>query len=519
LFSTHICKNHPALISFYKEPDQKNMSRQLKILHLEDNPYDSELITNELKKGRINFIKRLISTREELEKELVQFQPDIILSDHSLPSFSSKDALKIVNHHGQRIPFILVAGTVSDEYAVEIMKEGAYDYVLKDRVQRLPASILLAFEKSRMEIENAEYLDALQKSEANLKTIFDNTDIGYIFLDNQFNIVSFNGVAGSGFLIENKCALTEGRNIIDCLQRKNGPSMEKKLVSVQKGNVVNLESGFKNEDGKQIWYQMKITPVKDSRSETIGIIIAISYITERKNAELEREKLTDALRISNEDLKKMVERIQTAREEERLHIAREVHDELGQVLSALKIEVSMVRKKIAASNKNIAYLLDFNQIVKLIDNSILSVKKIAKDLRPEMLDEIGLMEALRWQVEEFSKNTGIATSLQIKPEFAKLALDIHTSTAIYRIVQEGLTNISRHARAASVKIMLKYQLQNILLTIKDNGTGITDSQKNQKNSFGITGIKERVFLLNGILEISGRPGKGTIIFVQIPYEK
>jgi len=621
------------------------MSAVLKILLLEDNALDAEIIIRELRKGGLEFSHFLADNRDSYLNGLATFSPDIILSDHTLPAFGSKEALSISQQQAVKIPFILVTGTVSEEYAVEIMKDGAYDYILKDHLQRLPSAVLNAVEKGRMEIENQKFLedlitneallkeaerlahlgswqfdlstyeskwsdesyrilgfepgqteasfenmlrlvhtddiayvnemtsdpmilkhdnikfnfriitldntiryihnelrvdrdlhgkplkltgfilditesqeaqDALLKSEANLRTIFDNTIVGYVLVDQNLNIVSFNNIANQGMIEERGLPLKEGKNLSFYMPKERKEESTALYRDALQGKPVNFETSYFKKDKTAVWYQVQASPVKDSNNNALGLIIAITYITERKMAELEKEKLTEALKDSHSRLRKLVPRVQAAREEERLHIAREVHDELGQVLTAMKIEVSMLNKKIPIK-KEFAFLqLAFVTIIRLIDKSIASVKKIATDLRPEMLDELGIAESIKWLAEEFKKNTGIDYSLSLSSGFIDLKADINVSTTLYRIVQESLTNISRHAEATKVKIALKTNEENLFLVIQDNGVGITEEQKNRKKSFGITGIKERVFLLNGNMEISGTPGKGTIVYAQIP---
>src|SRR6266700_5946759 len=149
------------------------MSQPLKILHLEDLPADAEMIERQLNKSGIIFEKLLVSNKPSFVQALQHFQPDIILSDHSLPSFDSQEALDLVKNLGITVPFILVTSTVSEEYAVNIMKEGAWDYVLKDRLQRLPNAILSAISKHRLEAEKKKAADELRISERKYKLLFE----------------------------------------------------------------------------------------------------------------------------------------------------------------------------------------------------------------------------------------------------------------------------------------------------------------------------------------------------------
>jgi len=357
----------------------------------------------------------------------------------------------------------------------------------------------------------------LQTSDAHLRTIFDNTETAYLLLDYKLNILSYNRVAEETYMLGIEKQLLKGESIIKYIPEAVSEQIMEYYNRALDGEHLNYEDSFQAPYGQVNWYGFQLSPVVNDGGKILGLVLAISDITKKKKAELEKEKLSEALRSSHIGLKKLVARAQTAREEERLHIAREVHDELGQLLTTTKIELSMLKKKLSLSADNAYLQLDFEHILKLIDKSIKSVKKIATDLRPEMLDEIGLVESIKWQAEEFQKNTGVDCTLSISKDFSDLSHDLNRSTTLYRIVQEGLTNIARHANATKVKIAIKTSIDNIFLVIQDNGIGITEEQKSKKNSFGLTGLRERVLLLNGIIDFTGQAKGGTIVYVQIPY--
>src|SRR6185437_11037895 len=294
-------------------------------------------------------------------------------------------------------------------------------------------------DKKKATQEREKLASDLQKSDAHLRTIFDNTEIGYLLLDKELHILSFNKLADKEFILEFGKSLGKGKNIIDYLPEERKEQVCEDYNKVLEGEHLNYESTFTVAKGKVMWYNFQLSPVISNQDKILGMVIAISDITRKKNADLEKEKLSEALKESHLGLKKLIARAQTAKEEERLHIAREVHDELGQILTSTKIELSMVKKKFSLPEANASLSKDFDYILTLIDKSIKSVKKIATDLRPEMLDELGLIESIKWQAEEFNKNTGVEYSLSISKDFTDLSHDINRSTTLYRIVQEALT--------------------------------------------------------------------------------
>src|SRR4030066_2328910 len=231
-------------------------------------------------------------------------------------------------------------------------------------------------------------------------------------------------------------------------------------------------------------------------------------IAERKQAE-EKLKRTSKL------LRELATHLQSVREEERTMIAQEIHDELGQVLTALKIQVSLLANKL---NKNQEPLKKkIKSLSNMIDASVESVQKISSKLRPGILDELGLIAAIEWQAEEFEKSTSIKCSLVLPKE--EMKLEKNKSTAIFRIFQEALTNIARHSQATKAAISLLIHQSNIYLEILDNGKGITQEQIKDFKSLGIHGMEERAMVFGGQVYFEGVAGKGTIVKVEIPVDK
>jgi len=230
-------------------------------------------------------------------------------------------------------------------------------------------------------------------------------------------------------------------------------------------------------------------------------------ITERKQAE---EKLRRTSRL----LRELAKHLQSVREEERTMIAQEIHDELGQVLTALKIQVSLLANKLNKDQKPLKQKI--NSLSDMIDASVESVQKISAKLRPGILDELGLIAAIEWQTEEFEKLTNVKCSLVLPKE--ELILEKEKSTAIFRILQEALTNIARHSQASKAQVsLLKFQ-SNIFLEIQDDGKGITQEQTKDFKSLGIHGMEERAMVFGGQVYIEGTTGKGTKVKVEIPID-
>lgn len=358
--------------------DSVSMNKALRILHLEDLETDAELVDWELKKQKINFLKLVVDNKEDFVKNLEDFSPDIILSDHSLPSFDSFEALSLLRETGSTIPFILVTGTMSEEFAVEVMKLGISDYLLKNRLQRLPDAILKAIEK--WELQRA------------------------------------------------------------------------------------------------------------------------------------KEKTDQDIMQMNRELRNLSAHLQNIREEERASIAREIHDELGQQLMRIKMDFIWLSSKIKDPDNEVKEKISGS--IALVDETVGTIRRINTELRPRIIDDLGLFAALEWQANEFTKRTGISCNLKVdltEPQFSK-SLSIH----IFRIYQEALTNVGKHAQAKEVNTELKFINGNMIMSIQDNGNGINEEKMKNERSFGLLGMKERAAMMDGLIGIQSSPGEGTTIELTIP---
>ena len=255
--------------------------------------------------------------------------------------------------------------------------------------------------------------------------------------------------------------------------------------------------------GKTIWCEMMATLIQyKGKPAIMGNVIDI---TERKLAEV-------AIKQSEEQLRNLTTYLQKIGEVERTNIAREIHDELGLGLTVLKIDLSWLRKRLPENE--IPLHEKAETMTQLIDKTIQTVKKISTELRPGLLDDLGLAAAIEWQAEEFQKRTGIQCKITIDPK--DVTFDRDRNTAIYRIFQETLTNVARHAQATEVNVSLRQRDGQLELNVRDNGRGITEKELANPKSFGLIGIRERVKIFSGINIIKGVPGKGTTVTVRMP---
>lgn len=349
---------------------------------LEDDSADAELTKFALRKVGFHFSISRVETRQDFERELQGNPPDVILSDYSLPGFNGQDALEIARETTPETPFIFVTGTMGEEVAIETLKSGATDYVLKTRLARLLPAVTRALREAQDRIAH--------------------------------------------------------------------------------------------------------------------------------------RRAEEQLRESHEQLRALSVYLQSVREEERTRIAREVHDELGQALTGCKLDIAWITNKLPRDQRALADKA--RALTAHIDSTIQMVRRIATELRPGVLDHLGLGAALEWQANEFQNRTGI--KCDVHANLGDIALPPDINTTLFRIFQETLTNVIRHAGATRVSVYLKQEGRDIILEVRDNGRGISRGEMQNSRSLGLLGMRERAALLGGGFKI-GRTagGKGTLVNVTIPLER
>ncbi len=364
-----------------KKIERKPAHPELRILLLEDSAPDAELIEHILRQSGLRFEFATAATRAQFETELSRHQPDVILSDYSLPDIDGIAALELARTRAPEVPFIFVTGVLGEEVAIDMLKRGATDYVLKLHLSRLAPAV----------------------------------------------------------------------------------------------NRALREAG------------------------------------ERRD----RQRAEEQLRVSNDQLRALTGHLQHVREQERTRIAREVHDELGQSLTALKIDLSWLSARLRGSSRLL--LRKLNEMSSQVDSTIQTVRRIATELRPGILDSLGLVAAIEWQAADFQERTGIPCDVGIAVA-DDIAWEGEFTTACFRIFQETLTNIMRHARATRVEVRLGEIDGDFVLSVRDNGRGIADKDLAGLGSLGLTGMRERAAQIGGEIMVESLRGHGTTVTMRVPQQ-
>ncbi|MCL5735178.1 MAG: histidine kinase [Actinobacteria bacterium] len=273
--------------------------------------------------------------------------------------------------------------------------------------------------------------------------------------------------------------------------------------AVEKGCAVEREA-FDEKTGR--WLRVAIYPVAPSGPDERTLYFHMVFdITAAKRAEEE-------LKASHDQLRELSRFLESVREDERTKLAREIHDELGQTLTGIKMDLSWLAGRFPQDHELLVRRTE--SLYKLVEETIQSVKRICSELRPAVLDDLGLAPALQWLTCDFGKRAGLRCRFSAHPH--DIVLDRDRSTAIFRICQEALTNVVRHAEATRVSVRLTKGPHSVILRISDNGKGIRESQIVNPRAFGLLGMRERAREWSGELRVSGTPGKGTVVTLGIP---
>lgn len=613
---------------------------------MEDLPSDAELIERELKKGGLVFEKLVVDTREDYLNGLKDFNPDIVISDHSLPAFNSTEALSFLKQLKRNIPFILVTATISEEFAVNIIKQGAEDYILKDRMQRLPNAVQNAIEKNKLEKEKQKFIDEviemeamlqeaeqmahfgsfkvdnvndvvkwskecyrifgynveeiqpsfnnflqsihpedrefvkqtiysaessqnllainyrinagdeikyihselaiergvdakptfikgfvhnrtdikkaeddLLRSEANLNTIFNNTDTAYILFSPQQKIVSYNKLAGIFTKELFKKELKEGSNIFDYFPEKRRPFIQETFAKAIEGESTSYETSFFNFAGDVRWYYSRWLGVAGDDALNLGVILAISDVTERKVAELEREKIAQDLIQRNSALEQFAFIVS--------------HNLRAPVANIISLADTLYNWHQPEEGKEL-FLNALSVSAKKLDEVVLDLNHILRIT--QRVNEQKQVVYFQQLVEDIKSALGdrmTRETIIIKTDFTRMMNTYALKSFLYNVFYNLIINsINFKQPYIAPLIEIKSHLENSTFTLvfKDNGKGI-DLKKHGKQIFGLyqrfdTSVegrglglcmtKTQVETLGGTIRVESEVNKGTTFFIELP---
>lgn len=298
-----------------------------------------------------------------------------------------------------------------------------------------------------------------------------------------------------------------GRSIYDFLSPDSHERVRDKLAQAlsHQESVLSVMGEIARQDGSLRQVEMVVAALPDHQRILVQMVIADVTVQTRERTELLQSQGT---------LRSLSANLVEAREEERRRIARELHDELGQRLTALKLELATLDRADTARSRTERT----QAMIEMVDDTVAATRRISMNLRPLMLDDLGLNAAIEWLARDFERHTGLRITLRLAP--IQDLIDNRTSTTLYRIVQEALTNCSRHARANTAQVVIAHEEGGILLTVSDDGDGFPNvPPQSPLGSFGLIGIRERVHMLGGELNVSNTPAGGARLAVSVPLGK
>ncbi|MCB1888898.1 MAG: response regulator [Rhodocyclaceae bacterium] len=484
-------------------------ARALSVLLIEDSEDDAFLLLRRFRLAGYEVRSRQVCSGNEMRAALTAQPWDLILCDHRMPGFDAMAALNLVQETGRDIPFIIVSGQIEEDKAIAAMRAGAHDYLNKNHLERL----LPAVERELREAENRNSRRAaeetLRENEARLRSLASNTP-GLIFQ----MVRSPDGGLLFPFASD-ACEMLLGVSADKLASQPDG--FTRRVLSEDRESFLQA-LGRAGEAGARInWEGRVCTPrggVKWINLRASARLLAggsmawegvMWNITQSKQAETE-------LRESQRQLAELSNHLQHVKEEERERIARDVHDVLGGHLVAMKFEIAMLANKLDAPPETLAQRAA--ALGRLVDEGIETVGRVTRELRPGILRDFGLAAAIEGQAEDFTQRTGIPCEILCADHDIELAES--ASIALFRIFQEALTNISKHAGADRVEVRLTEEGDDVILDIADNGCGIAADDLNKPRSFGLRGIRERLTSLGGSFAHDTSRPAGARLIARLP---
>jgi two-component system sensor histidine kinase UhpB len=484
-------------------------ARAVRVLIVEDSQDDVALLVRELRRGGYIPEFAAVDTREAMAEALRSTEWDIVLSDYSLPEFNGLEALALLRSAALDVPFIIVSGNIGEDVAVDAMKAGAHDYVMKRNLSRLVPALNRELREADVRRARNKAEHELRENEARFRAIASNIPgTVYQFMLRADGVASFPYVSDDCYrllgirpeaLLGNAAVFRElivagDRETYDGALARSAASLAD----------LNWEGRIQLPGSDEIkWINLRSSP----RRVDAGALLwegVIWNITQSRLAEIE-------IRRSRQQLQELSDHVQKVKEDERARIAREIHDDIGGNLTAIKIDLLWLTHRLPTEYRHLHEKA--GAIERLVDRTMETTQRISRDLRPGTLD-LGLIAAIEWQAEEFQRRMNIPC--EVVTSHDDVALDQDLCVAIFRIFQETLTNISKYAQATRVDVSLVVGEDVVVLEVCDNGRGIARDQINKPGSFGIRGMQERARSLRGDVEIEGVAGAGTRIKVEIP---
>jgi len=496
------------------------------ILVVDDAPENLRLLKDLLTSQ--GYKVRPASSGEDALEAVDQRKPDLILLDIKMPGMDGFELCRQLKQDTRivDVPILFISASLDIKDQVRCFQEGGLDFISKpirqeEVLARVETHLELYKVKQNLEALVDQRTEELRKSEALFRGVFENAGVGIVYLDadkkiaeaNDFflNLFAYDAESLRGSALTDLIYLDDREITIDYLERL----MKMEIEAVQfEARFIPKGDGFR-------WGNFFIGSLHDENHCTTGFSIVLEDITTGKKLEEERDKSEKHLRESHMRLRELSSHLQHVREEEKKHIAREIHDEMGGTLTAIKLDAAWVKKKLGKQPQELTEKV--GNLVGTIDSVIATTRRIVTELRPTLIDDLGIWAAVEWQVKEFEQRTGIACVLKNACDSClylnsceNTLFTQQISITLYRILQEALTNIARYASASQVNVGCRTSNGTVTFTIKDNGIGFDKRLIEKPGAHGIRGMYERAESVGGHLLVESEKDNGTRIAISLP---
>jgi PAS domain S-box-containing protein len=487
------------------------MVSALRILIVEDQATDAELMAYELRQANLPFSYRLVDNDVDFIREMEEFRPHLILSDYNLPFFNGLAALALAQERFPEVPFIFVSGAIGEEVAIESLKRGATDYVLKDRISRLAPAVKRALREAAERRERRQAEAALRESEQRYRLLVGTIpavvykgypDWSVDFVDDK--IEELTGYPKADF----DSRRIKWRDIM--LPEDLSAAKKDFQLGFQKKGAYYREFRIRTRDGRILWIQDRGQMIFNAEGRLEYVSGVFFDATESQQAKM-------ALQESEQRLRFLTSQLLSAQEQERKRISMELHDELGQSLTVLKLQLRSIEKGLLGE-KQAELRQECLELLAYLDGVIDSVRRLSRDLSPAILEDLGLMSALKYLLEGLGKHVTVKKCFETDELNSLFPLE--AQIVIYRMFQECLNNITKHAQAEEVSVLVRRESEAVCFILEDDGVGFDLLEKMGRDAtargLGLAALSERARMLGGDLRIWSRPGQGTKITCTIP---
>lgn len=497
------------------------MKRILRILLVEDSVDDAELILLNLRRGGYEPKFMRVETYDEMKAALDAELWDVVISDYSMPSFSGLGAMELMKEGDYDLPFIIVSGAIGEETAVEAMRAGAHDYIMKDNFARL----IPAIEREMREFRGREERRRVEAEIRKLSLAIKQSPVSVVIsdLDGRIEYVNprFTELTGYSYME----AIGENPSILNAGTLP--PEHYAELwATITVGKVWHGEFHNKKKSGELYWEDATIAPIVDESGETTGYLAVKEDITARKESDEELKSKSRELDLLNFDLHELTLEITNLEEKERKRFAGILHDDIGQNLVAVNMALSSyISSMSSAKDKSLSSL---NEAGELLQETIDSIRNMCKDLYPvspygeRAMGSKGLGETLKWYVNNVLAPAGIEADVDTCAAVESLPEEYKRQ--IYKVLQECLQNVVKHSSATKVTVRCQVDGDIFHLSVEDNGEGIQDptlspeekQEEDKGASIGIRLMRERIKAMGGVLFITSENAKGTLVIAEFP---